>query len=83
VVLPRTEIERAGEAANMPLVRELFADRAYEDDAQLMSRSKPGISLCRRGMFLSTSGMSLRSPAATGESACGVNRLAAAMSVHH
>jgi 5-oxoprolinase (ATP-hydrolysing) subunit A len=42
VVLPRSEIERAGEAANLPLVRELFADRAYEDDASLMSRSKPG-----------------------------------------
>jgi 5-oxoprolinase (ATP-hydrolysing) subunit A len=42
VVLPRTEIERAGEAANLPLARELFADRAYEDDAQLMNRSKPG-----------------------------------------
>lgn len=42
VVLPRTEIERAGEAANLPLAREVFADRAYEDDAQLMSRNKPG-----------------------------------------
>lgn len=42
VVLPRTEIERAGEAANLPLAREVFADRAYEDDAQLMSRSKQG-----------------------------------------
>ena len=42
VVLPRSEIERAGEAANLPLARELFADRAYEDDASLMSRSKPG-----------------------------------------
>jgi 5-oxoprolinase (ATP-hydrolysing) subunit A len=42
VVLPRTEIERAGEAANLPLARELFADRAYEDDASLMSRSKKG-----------------------------------------
>ena len=42
VVLPRSEIERAGEAANLPLAREVFADRAYEDDAALMSRSKPG-----------------------------------------
>jgi UPF0271 protein len=42
VVLPRSEIERAGEAANLPLARELFADRAYEDDASLMSRSKAG-----------------------------------------
>jgi UPF0271 protein len=42
VVLPRTEIERAGEAASLPLAREVFADRAYEDDAQLMARSKQG-----------------------------------------
>jgi len=42
VVLSNSEIERAGEAANLPLKRELFADRAYEDDATLMSRSKPG-----------------------------------------
>jgi UPF0271 protein len=42
VVLPQSEIERAGEAANLKLAREVFADRAYEDDASLMSRSKPG-----------------------------------------
>lgn len=42
VVLPRSEIERAGEAANLPLAREVFADRAYEDDASLMARGKPG-----------------------------------------
>jgi UPF0271 protein len=42
VVLPRSEIERAGEAAGLPLAREVFADRAYEDDASLMSRSKQG-----------------------------------------
>lgn len=42
VVLPQSEIERAGEAANLRLAREVFADRAYEDDASLMSRSRPG-----------------------------------------
>ncbi|MEZ5764702.1 MAG: 5-oxoprolinase subunit PxpA [Xanthobacteraceae bacterium] len=42
VVLPRSEMERAGEAANLPLAREVFADRAYEDDASLMARGKPG-----------------------------------------
>lgn len=42
VVLPQSEIERAGEAANLRLAREVFADRAYEDDASLMSRSKLG-----------------------------------------
>lgn len=42
VVLPRSEMERAGEAASLPLAREVFADRAYEDDASLMARGKPG-----------------------------------------
>lgn len=42
VVLPQTEIARAGEAAGLPLASEVFADRAYEDDAQLVNRSKPG-----------------------------------------
>ena len=42
VVLPNTALERAGEAAGLPLISEVFADRAYEDDAQLMARSKPG-----------------------------------------
>lgn len=42
VVLPRSEMERAGEAANLPLAREAFADRAYEDDASLMARGKAG-----------------------------------------
>lgn len=42
VVLPNTALERAGEAAGLKLISEVFADRAYEDDAQLMARSKPG-----------------------------------------
>lgn len=42
VVLPLTELERAGESANLPLAREIFADRAYEDDGTLVSRKKPG-----------------------------------------
>ena len=42
VVLPNTALERAGEAAGLPLISEVFADRAYGDDAQLMARSKPG-----------------------------------------
>ena len=28
--------------AGLPLANEVFADRAYEDDAQLVARSKPG-----------------------------------------
>jgi UPF0271 protein len=42
VVLPNTALERAGEAAGLSTISEVFADRAYEDDAQLMARSKPG-----------------------------------------
>jgi UPF0271 protein len=37
-----TQLEAAGEAANLPLAREIYADRAYEDDGTLMSRKKPG-----------------------------------------
>lgn len=42
VVLPNSALVRAGEAAGLRLIYEVFADRAYEDDAQLVSRSKPG-----------------------------------------
>ncbi len=42
VVLPNTALVRAGEAAGLKLIYEVFADRAYEDDASLVSRSKPG-----------------------------------------
>ncbi|RTL54651.1 MAG: LamB/YcsF family protein [Bradyrhizobiaceae bacterium] len=42
VVLPNSALMRAGEAAGLKLVHEVYADRAYEDDAQLVSRSKPG-----------------------------------------
>jgi len=33
---------RAGERAGLPVVTEVFADRAYEDDGLLVSRRKPG-----------------------------------------
>ena len=42
VVLPNSALVRAGEAAGLKLIHEVFADRAYEDDAQLVARSKPG-----------------------------------------
>jgi UPF0271 protein len=42
VVLANTRLVTAGEAAGLPLVHEVFADRAYEDDATLVSRRKPG-----------------------------------------
>jgi len=42
VVLPNTALQRAGEACGLRLVSEVFADRAYDDDAALVSRAKPG-----------------------------------------
>ena len=41
-VLPHTEMEKAALAAGLPVVREAFADRAYNADATLVSRSLPG-----------------------------------------
>ncbi|MEO1104248.1 MAG: 5-oxoprolinase subunit PxpA [Pseudomonadota bacterium] len=37
-----TELEKAGRAAGLKVAAEIFADRAYEPDGQLMSRKKPG-----------------------------------------
>jgi 5-oxoprolinase (ATP-hydrolysing) subunit A len=42
VVLANSRLVKAGEAANLPMVHEVFADRAYEDDGSLVSRRKPG-----------------------------------------
>jgi 5-oxoprolinase (ATP-hydrolysing) subunit A len=42
VVLANSPLVQAGEAANLPMVHEVFADRAYEDDGSLVSRRKPG-----------------------------------------
>ena len=42
VVLADSRLVTAGEKANLPMVHEVFADRAYEDDGQLVSRRKPG-----------------------------------------
>ena len=42
VVLANSKLVTAGEKANLPLVHEVFADRAYGDDGLLVSRSKPG-----------------------------------------
>jgi 5-oxoprolinase (ATP-hydrolysing) subunit A len=42
VVLANSKLVTAGEAANLPMVHEVFADRAYEDDGTLVSRRKPG-----------------------------------------
>jgi UPF0271 protein len=40
--LPGTELEKAGLAAGLRVVREGFADRAYEADGSLTPRTRPG-----------------------------------------
>ena len=42
VVLASSKLVRAGERANLPMAHEVFADRAYEDNGNLVSRKKPG-----------------------------------------
>jgi UPF0271 protein len=42
VVLPGTELEKAARKLELPIAREGFADRQYEDDLNLASRSLPG-----------------------------------------
>jgi len=40
--LPNSELLRAGEAAGLTIAAEVFADRSYDPDGSLTSRSKPG-----------------------------------------
>ncbi len=40
--LPDSELLRAAVAAGFPVAAEVFADRAYDPDGSLTSRSKPG-----------------------------------------
>jgi len=42
LVLPGTELERAGSDLGVPITREVFADRAYNDDCTLVQRGQPG-----------------------------------------
>ena len=42
VCMPGLAMERASERLGVPVAREFFADRTYEDDGQLTSRSRPG-----------------------------------------
>lgn len=42
LVLPHSSMERAGRAAGLQLANEVFADRAYDDDAMLVNRARPG-----------------------------------------
>ena len=40
--MPGLLMERASEKIGVPVAREFFADRTYDDDGQLTSRAKPG-----------------------------------------
>lgn len=42
VVMPRLAAERAAEAAGLCVVREIYADRAYDEDGQLVARTLAG-----------------------------------------
>ena len=42
VAMAATALERAAAAADQPHVREVYADRAYEDDGTLVARNLPG-----------------------------------------
>ena len=41
LVLPGSELEKAGEKLGLRVAREVFADRAYDDDGMLVSRKLP------------------------------------------
>jgi len=45
VVMPMTELEKAGGAEDLKMAREVFADRAYDDTGNLVSRKLPGAML--------------------------------------
>ena len=42
IVMPGNELEKAGEKLGLRCAREIFADRAYDDDANLVSRKVEG-----------------------------------------
>ena len=42
MVLPHTELARAADHAGLRPIHEIYADRAYQDDAQLLPRSQNG-----------------------------------------
>jgi UPF0271 protein len=45
VVMPGSALEAAGAQAGLPLAREVFADRGYDDAAMLVPRGQPGAML--------------------------------------
>lgn len=42
MVLPHTELARAADRSGLKPIHEIYADRAYQDDAQLLPRSQSG-----------------------------------------
>lgn len=42
IVMPGLETERAAEALGLPMAREIYADRTYDDNGNLTPRKKPG-----------------------------------------
>ncbi|MEX0347428.1 MAG: LamB/YcsF family protein [Rhizobiaceae bacterium] len=42
LVLPNSELEKAGNKLGLKVAREIFADRAYDDNAMLVKRGTPG-----------------------------------------
>ena len=70
--LPGTELLKAGEAADLRVVAEGFADRAYEPDGSLTPRAKPGsvihevehvvdraVRMARDGIVIATNGQEI------------------------
>jgi 5-oxoprolinase (ATP-hydrolysing) subunit A len=69
VVMAGTELERAATDLNLPMAREIYADRAYDDTGNLVSRKLPGsvlhdpeeaaervLAMVREGAIISQSG---------------------------
>jgi UPF0271 protein len=69
VVMAGTELERAAAELNLPMAREIYADRAYDDSGNLVSRKLPGavlhdaeeaadrvLAMVREGAIISASG---------------------------
>jgi len=42
MVLPQTELARAADCSGLRPIHEIYADRAYQEDAQLLSRNRSG-----------------------------------------
>ncbi len=42
LVMPNTELEKAAKLEDCPIIREIYADRAYNEDATLVSRDQVG-----------------------------------------